>query len=88
MLKKERIDASEDRGNEKTNDSHECILCHQHFFFKNKFKYQKCICDGCHYLLHKSMNFDDTEIIILGMNDYRTHFGEMSKAESAESNEK
>ena len=48
-------------------------------FLDKNFNYEKYLCHGCHDLMQKAMNFND--IAIKG-NDYRIHFGYMSKDEA------
>ena len=40
---------------------------------------QKYLCNGCHDLMQKAMNFNDVAIASIKGNDYRMHFWYMSK---------
>ena len=46
------------------------------------FKFQPEVCNGCHELVLKSMNFDDLFVITFKGNDYTIHFLYMSKDEA------
>ena len=37
------------------------------------------ICNACHYLMKKAMNFDDVAAVPMNGNDYRIHFWYISK---------
>ena len=37
------------------------------------------LCNGCHDLMQKAMNFNDIAIVSVKGNDYRIHFWHMSK---------
>ena len=43
------------------------------------FKYEPYLCNGCHELMQKDMNFNDAAIVSIKRNDYRIHFWYMSK---------
>ena len=43
------------------------------------FNYEKYLCDGCHDLMQKAMNFNDVAIVSINGNDYKIHFWYMSK---------
>ena len=43
------------------------------------FKYKAYICNGCHGLMQKAMNFNDVTIVSGKESDYRIHFWYMSK---------
>ena len=79
MLEYDRIDISEgiDIGN--TNKSRECDICHYWYFLDKSFNYQKCLCNGCHDLMQKAMNFNDVAIVSIKGNDYGIHFWYISK---------
>ena len=49
-----------------------------HFLDKN-FNYEPYLCNGCHDLMQKAMNFNDDAIAFIKGNDYRIHFWYMSK---------
>ena len=48
-------------------------------FLDKIFKYEPYLCNGCHDLMQKAMNFDDVAFVSVKENDYRTHFWCMSK---------
>ena len=78
MLEYDRIDVSEVIDINKTNASKECNICHYWYFLDKGFKYEPYLCNGCHYLVQKSMNFNDVSIVSLKRSDYRIHFWCMS----------
>ena len=47
----QKIDVSEGIDVNKTSASEECELCHYWFFKDVGFKFEKHVCNGCHYLL-------------------------------------
>lgn len=38
------------------------------------FRFQSRVCDDCHDLVQKSMNFNDLAVISVKGNNYRIHF--------------
>ena len=80
MLEYDRIDISEGIDVNKTNASKECDICHYWYFLDNSFfKYEPYLCNGCHYIMQKAMNFNDVAIVFVTGSDYRIHFWYMSK---------
>ena len=43
------------------------------------FKYEPYLCNGCHGLMQKAINFNDVGIVSVKGSDYRIHFWHMSK---------
>ena len=39
-----------------------------------KFKYEPYLCNNCHDLMQKAMNFNDVAIVSVKESDYRIHF--------------
>ena len=66
MLEYDRIDVSKGIDINKVNASKECDICHYWYFLDKGFKYEPYLCNGCHDLIQKAMN-------------YRNHFCYMSK---------
>ena len=79
MLEYDRIDASEGIDVNKTNASKECDICHYWHFLDKNFNYEPYLCNGCHDLMQKDMNFNDVAVDSIKGNDYRIHFWYMSK---------
>ena len=79
MLEFGRIDISEGINTNKTNTSKQCNICHYWYFLDKNFNYEKYLCDGCHDLMQKAMNFNDVAIVSVKGNDYRNYFWYMSK---------
>ena len=79
MLEYDRIDIPERIDINKTNVSKECDICDYWYFLNNTFKYEPYLCNGCHDLTQKAMNFNDVAIASVKRSDYRTPFWYMSK---------
>ena len=79
MLEYDRIDISGGIDINKTNASKGCDICHYWYFLDKGFKYEPYLCNGCHDLMQKAMNFNDVAIVSIKENDYRIHFWYMSK---------
>ena len=73
MLEYDRIDISEGIDINKTNASKECDIWHYCYFLDKNFNYELYLCNGCHDLMQKAMNFNDVAIVPI-KNDYRIHF--------------
>ena len=56
MLEYNRIDISEGIDVNKTCLSKECDICYYWYFKNIGFKYEKYLCNGCHYLMQKAMS--------------------------------
>ena len=79
MLEYDRIDFSEDIDMSKTNKSRECSICHYWYFLDKNFNDEKYLCNGCHDLMQKAMNFNDVAIVSIKGNNYRMNFWYMSQ---------
>ena len=79
MLEYDRIDVSQEIDVNKTSASKECDSCHYWYFLGKGFKYEPYLCNGCHDLIQKAMNFNDVAIVSVKGSDYRIHFWCMSK---------
>ena len=79
MLKCDKIDISEEIDVNKTNASRQCDICHYWYFKDIGFKYKPYLCNDCHDLIQKTMNFNDVAIICVKGSAYRIHFWYMSK---------
>ena len=79
MLEYDRINVSEGIVINKTNASKECHVCHYWNFQDIGLKYEPYICNGCHDLMQKTMNFNDVAIVSVKGGDYRIYFLYMSK---------
>ena len=78
MLECNRIDISEGIDINKTNLLKECGICHYLCLKDIGFKYEPCLCNGCHDLMEKAMSFNVAIVYVKG-NAYRSHFWYMSK---------
>ena len=79
MLEYERIDISEGIDLNKSDKSKECDICHYRFFLHKNFNYKPYLCNDCHDLMQKTINFNDVAIVSINGSDYRIHFWYMSK---------
>ena len=79
MLEYDRVDVSGGVDVNKTNSLKKCDICHYWYFLDKGFKYEPYLCNSCHDLMQKAMNFNDVAIVSVKGSDYRTHFWYMSK---------
>ena len=63
MLEYNRIDTSEEIDVNKTNALKECYICHCWYFLNVGVKNEPFLCNDCHDLLQKAMNFNDVAIV-------------------------
>ena len=82
MLDYDQIDVSEGIDVNKTPDLHECDICHYLYFLKINFRFHPKVCDGCHNLSQKAMNFNDVAIFFVKVNDCKIHFWNMSNVKA------
>ena len=75
----DRIHVSEEVDVNKANASKRCGICHYWYFLDKGFKFEPSVCNGCHDLIQKTMNFNDFVIGFIKGSDYRTHFWFVSK---------
>ena len=88
MLEYDRIDISKGIDINKTNVSKEFDICHYWYFLDKSFNYQSYLCNGCHHLMQKAMNFNNVAIVSINGNDYRIHCWYMSKDDAISITEK
>ena len=62
MLENDRIDISEGIDVNETNASNERGICHYWYFKDVGFRYEPYLCNGCHDLKQKAVNFNDVAI--------------------------
>ena len=74
MLEYDRIDISEGIDINKVNTSKESDICHYCYYKDISFKYEPYLCNGCHDLMQKAMNFNDAAIVSVKGSDYIIHF--------------
>ena len=67
MLEYNRINVSENIYGNKTNSSKECDICHYWYFLNKGFKYESYLCNGCHDLKQKVINFNDVAIFSVNL---------------------
>ena len=58
----------------KTGASKEGDIYHYWYFLNKNFNCETYLCNGCHDLMQKAMNFNDVAIVSIKGNDYRIHF--------------
>ena len=78
MLEYDRIDISEGVDTNNTNASKECHICHYWYFKDTGFKYEPYLCNGCHGLMQRAMNYNVAIVYVKG-SAYRIQFWYMSK---------
>ena len=59
--------------------SKECDICHYWYVKDIGFKYEPYLCNGCHYLIQKTMSFNNFAVVYVKRKAYRIHFWDMSK---------
>ena len=64
MLEYDRILMAEVIDINKTNASKENDICHYWCFLDKNFKYEPYLCNGCHDLMQKAMDFNDISLIL------------------------
>ena len=79
MLEHDRIDISEGIDINKANASKKCDICCYWYFLDKNFNYEPYLCNGCHDLMQKVINFNDVFIVSIKGNDCRILFWYMSK---------
>ena len=79
MLEYYRIDLSEWIDINKTNKSKECKICNYWYFKDVGYKYKPHLCNGCHGLMQKAINFNNIAIVCIKGSAYRIYFLYMSK---------
>ena len=79
MVEYERTDISEGIDVDKTNLSKEYDICHYWYFKDIAFKYEPYLCNGCHDLMQKAMNFNNIAIVYIKRNAYRVNFWYLNK---------
>ena len=79
MLEYDRTDISEGVNINKTNALKECDICHYWYCKNIGFKYEPYLCNDCHDLMQKAMNFNDVAIVSVKGSDCKIHFWYMSK---------
>ena len=73
------IDVSKGIDVNKTTNSCNCNICCNRYFLKIKFTFQQKVCNGYHDLMQKAMSFNDVPFVSVKGNDYRVHFGYLTK---------
>ena len=74
MLEYDRIDIPEEIDINERNAYKECDICHYWYFLDKNVNYESYLCNGCHDLMQKAINFNDFAIVSIKGNDYRIHF--------------
>ena len=71
MLEYDRIDISKRIDINKTSGSKKCNICHYWYFLDKNFNHEPYLCNGCHDLMQKAMNFNDVVIVsIKGITEF------------------
>ena len=70
MLEYDKIDVSEGIDINKTSAPKECDICNYCFFLDKNFNYEPYLCNRCHDLMQKAMNFNDVAIVSIKGNSF------------------
>ena len=81
MLYCNRIDLSEWINPTKSNNSKECILCHN-WYFNHGFKFRNYICNGCQDLTMLCLNLSGIAIITVKSVDHCCIIHDISKSDA------
>ena len=65
IISYERIDKSEGIDFDKGENSVKCMICNYYYFKNIGFKYQPCVCNGCHDFSMTVQNLSDFFIVLL-----------------------
>ena len=57
----------------------ECNIRRYWYFLNKNFSYEPYLCNGCHDLMQKTVNFNNVAILSIKGNNYRIHFWYISK---------
>ena len=79
MLQYDGIDVSEGIDINKTSASKECMLCHFSYFKDVVYKFQPCVCNGCHAVLMMTYELKNIAILNAKVVDYRCILWGISK---------
>ena len=79
MLEYDGIDISEGIDTNKTNKSKKIMLCHFWYFLDKNFSYEPYLCNGCHNIMQKPIDFKSIAIVHLTESAYRIYFLYMNK---------
>ena len=71
MLEYDPIYISESIDLNKTNASKECNICLYWCFLDKVFKCEPYLCNGCHNLMQRAINFIDVATVSFKGSDYR-----------------
>ena len=74
MLEYDRIDISKGIDVNKTSAWKECDICHYWYYKDIGFKCEPYLCNGCHDLMQKAINFNDVAIAYVKESAYTIHF--------------
>ena len=77
-----RILNSEGIDFEKTGNPKECGMCHYWFFKRKKFKFQLCLCNGCHHKYMLAFNINQVTTSNIGEYHDRCYFINMIEEEA------
>ena len=49
-------------------------ICHYWYFLNKGFRSEPYLCNGCHELKRKAINFNEVAVVSVKGSDYRIHF--------------
>ena len=79
MLEYDRIYMSEGIDVTKTANLRKCYICQYWYVLEINYKFQPKVCNGCHNIMQKALNFNDVVIVFVKKDNYRIHFWHISK---------
>ena len=74
MLEYDIIDISEGIDVNKTSASKEWDICYYWYFKDIGFKYEPYLCNGCHDVMQKAVDFNNAAIVYVKGSAYRINF--------------
>ena len=81
MISYKRIDCGEFIDLSGSEESVKCMICH-YSYFRDGFKYQPCVCNGCHDFSMTVMNLSDFFILNFKGVDYRVYIVGVDKKDA------
>ena len=62
----------------KNKEGVKCMVCN-HYYFKDKFHYQPCVCNDCHDFSMAIMDLSDFLVLTIKSVDYRVYISNIDK---------
>ena len=68
-------------GYDKNKEGVKCMVCN-HYYSKDKFNYQPCVCNDCHDFSMTVIDLSNFFILNIKGNDYRVYISSIDKKEA------